>query len=181
MFWHADAFGRVLSARVRETADAGLGSVVRIDAVRCRKAVLRIAEGGQYLMLADPWRVAQLDCDGQDIGAEPFALEIVLDRFPDIEGSLRLAKTFADLYRNRPPPYHLLNGSVDGMRHRDALAALDRRKEGWSYREIAVFLHGEAEVRRCWSDPDQTMKNRVIRNVKRGFRVMNGGYRALLR
>ena len=26
VFWHADAFGRVLSARVREAADAGLGS-----------------------------------------------------------------------------------------------------------------------------------------------------------
>ena len=132
-------------------------------------------------MLADPWHVAQLNCAGQDIGAEPFALEIVLDRFPDIEASLRFAKTFADLYRNRPPPRHLLNGSVEGMRHRDALAAVGRRREGWSYREIAVFLHGEAEVRRRWSDSDQTLKNQPIRSVKRGIRMMTGGYRTLLR
>ena len=101
VFWHADAFGRVLSARVREAADAGLENVVRIDAVRCRKAVLRIGERGQYLMLADPWRVAQLDCAGQDIGAEPFTLEIVLHRFPDIEGSLRLCQ---DLRLSLPQP-----------------------------------------------------------------------------
>ena len=124
--------------------------------MRCRKAVLRIGERGQYLMLADPWRVVQVQCPGVPIAAEPFALEIVLDRFPDIEGSLRLAKTFADLYRNRPPPRNLLNGSVEGMRHRDALAALDRRREGC----------GEAEVRWGWNDPDQTLKNRTIRSVK---------------
>ena len=131
-------------------------------------------------MLADRWRAVQLDCTGHDIGDRPFALETVLDRFPDIEGSLRLAKTFADLYRNRPAPQRLRDGSVEGMRHRDALAALDRRQQRWTYREIAVFLHGEARVRRRWNDPDQTLKNRTIRSVKRGIRMMNGGYRALL-
>ena len=181
MFWHGDVFGRVLSARIRKAADQRLASIVRIDAARCRKAKLRIGKDKQSLLLADRWRAVQLDCTGRYIGAEPFALEIVLDRFPDIEGSLRLAKTLADLYRNRPAPLHLRDGTVEGMRHRDALATLDRRRQGWSYREIAVFLHGEAEVRQRWNDPDQTLKNRTIRSVKRGFRMMNGGYRALLR
>ena len=181
MFWHGDVFGRVLSARIRKAADPRLASLVRIDAARCRKAILRIGEDKQYLQFTDRWRIVQLDCTGQDIGGEPFTLEIVLDRFPDIEGSLQLAKTFADLYRNRPAPRRLRDGSVEGTRHRDALAALDRRRQGWSYREIAVFLHGEAEVRRRWNDPDQTLKNRTIRSVKRGLRMMNGGYRMLLR
>lgn len=66
------------------------------------------------------------------------------------------------------------------MRHRDALAALDRRMEGRSYREIAVFLYGEKVVGDDWNSPDQTMKNRVIRSVKRGVRMMKGGYRTLL-
>ena len=66
------------------------------------------------------------------------------------------------------------------MRHRDALAALDRRMEGRSYREIAAFLYGEEAVGDDWNSPDQTMKNRVIRSVKRGVRMMKGGYRTLL-
>ena len=164
-----------------EGADPGFGSVVRIDAARCRKAILRTAEGEQHLLLADRWRAAQVRCAGTAIGVEPFALELVLQSFPDIEGALRLAKTFADLYRNRPPPQRLRDVSVEGMRHREAIAALDRRRAGRSYREIAVFLHGESEVRRRWNDPDRTLKNKTIRSVKRGFRMMNGGYRSLLK
>ena len=181
MFWHGDVFGRVLSARIRKAADPKSGNLVRIDAASCRKAVLRIGKDKQSLLLADRWRAVQVDCTGHDIGDQPFALEIVLDRFPDVEWSLRLAKTFADLYRNRPAPQRLRDGSVEGTRHRDVLAALDRRRQRWSYREIAVFLHGEVEVRRRWNDPDQTLKNRTIRSVKRGVRMMNGGCRALLR
>ena len=180
MFWHGDVFGRVLSARVREAVDQRLASIVRINAARCRKAILRIGKDKQSLLLADRWRIVQLDCTGHDIGGEPFTLEIVLDRFPDVEGSLRLAKTFADLYRNRPAPQRLRDGSVEGTRHRDALAALDRRRQEWTYREIAVFLHGEVEVRWRWNNPYQTLKNRTIRSVKRGLRMMNGGYRAFL-
>jgi len=52
--------------------------------------------------------------------------------------------------------------------------------DGRSYREIAVFLYGENAVKDDWNSPDQTMKNRVIRSVKRGQRMMNGGYRTLL-
>ena len=66
------------------------------------------------------------------------------------------------------------------MRHRDALAALDLRAQGNSYREIARFLYGEDAVNADWNDPGQTMKNRVIRSVKRGARMSAGGYRALL-
>lgn len=51
---------------------------------------------------------------------------------------------------------------------------------GCSYREIAVFLYGEKAVKEDWNNPNQTMKNRVIRSVKRGQRMMNGGYRTLL-
>ena len=181
MFWHGDVFGRVLSARVRKAVDPKSRNLVRIDAARCRKAVLRIGKDKQSLLLADRWRAVQLDCTGRHIDDEPFALELVLDRFPDVEGSLRLARTLADLYRNRPAPKRLRAGSVEGMRHRDALAALDRRRQEWTYREIAVFLHGEAEVDRRWNDPDRTLKNRTVRSVQRGVRMMSGGYRALLR
>ena len=189
VFWHPDAIAPLLSARVRKAPDPGPENVVRIDTVPCRKAVLRIAGTAQYLVLADAWRAVQMRCEdadtgadiAADIGAEPFALEIVLDRFPDVESTLRLARIVADLWRGRPPPKRLREGSVEGLRHRDAIAALDRGMEGWSYREIAVFLHGEAEVRRRWNEPDRTLKNRVIRSVKRGTRMMEGGYRSLLR
>lgn len=165
---------------MRRAEDPGLGAVVSLNELRCRKTLLKTADGEQHLLLRDGRRVAQLRCLGEDIRTDPFALELVIDRFPDVEGRLRLIRRLADLYRGRCLGGRAGAWTVEAMRHRDALAALDRRIEGASYREIAVFLYGEAAVREDWNSPDRSMKNRVIRSVKRGVRMMEGGYRALL-
>lgn len=70
--------------------------------------------------------------------------------------------------------------NVDTIRHRDALIALDLRSVGRTYREIAVAIYGQSAVATGWNDPSSAMKNRVIRSVKRGYRLMNGGYKSLL-
>ena len=124
--------------------------------------------------------MAQLRCIGEDIRTDPFALEIVIDGFPNVENRQKLIRRLADLYRNRRLGGVRGGWTVEAMRHRDALVALDLRMTGRSYREIALFLYGETAVREDWTNPNQTMKNRVIRSVKRGFRLMNGGYRSLL-
>lgn len=64
---------------------------------------------------------------------------------------------------------------------RDALIALDGKCAGATRREIARVIYGDAAVAAQWSDPSETMKDRVKRSIKRGERLMNGGYRALLR
>ncbi len=124
--------------------------------------------------------MAQVRCIGEDIRVDPFALELVVDQFPDVDSRQRLIRRLADLYRDKRRGGPKGEWTVEAMRHRDALAALDRRMEGYSYRQIAVFLNGEKAVGDDWTSPDQTMKNRVIRSVKRGVRMMTGDYRALL-
>ncbi|WP_181847661.1 DUF2285 domain-containing protein [Thalassospira profundimaris] len=170
----------MIVAYVRDGKDRGFGSVVSLPEIACRKTLLKTADGEQHLLLRDRRRVAQVRCVGQDIRVDPFALELVVDQFPDVESRQRYIRRFADLYRGRRLGGPKSGWTVEAMRHRDALAALDRRMEGYSYRKIAVFLYGEKAVGDDWTSPDQSMKNRVIRSVKRGARMMNGGYRALL-
>lgn len=170
----------MLSAFTRDGEEPAFGSVVALAEVPCRKTLLKTADGEQHLLLRDRRRVAQVRCIGADIRVDPFALELVVDRFPDVESRQRLIRRLADLYRGRRLGGPEGGWMVEAMRHRDALAALDRRREGRSYREIAIFLYGERAVRDDWNSPDQTMKNRVIRSVKRGQRMMLGGYRSLL-
>jgi hypothetical protein len=181
VFWRAEDYLRVVSAYIRNSGDRGFGSVVSLDDIRCRKTLLKAADGEQHIIFHDQQRVAQVRCVGEDIRVEPFALELVVDEFPNVESRQRLTKRFADIYRNRPFGLPKDGWTVESMRDRDALAALDMRLDERSYREIAVFLYGEKAVRDDWIKPDRTMKNRVIRSVKRGFRMMNGGYRTLLR
>lgn len=180
VFWRVEDYQRVLSAYVRQRDAPGFGCVVALGDLRCRKTLLRMPDGTQHLLLRDRKRVVQLQCVGAEIGDDPFALEIVIDRFPDVEHRLQLIKQLADLYRRRRVGDRTGGWTVEAMRHRDALLALDLRRQGRSYREIATVLYGEDAVRQRWSNPDQTMKNRVIRSVKRGLRLSAGDYRALL-
>jgi hypothetical protein len=181
VFWRVEDYLRIISAYVRSSGDPGFGSIVSLGQARCRKSLLKTKDGEQHLLLRDRGRLAQVRCVGADIRVEPFALELVVDEFPNVERRQRLTKRFADIYRNRSFGLPKDGWTAESMRDRDALAALDMRLEERSYRAIAVFLYGEKAVRDDWTNPDRTMKNRVIRSVKRGFRMMNGGYRTLLR
>ena len=61
-----------------------------------------------------------------------------------------------------------------------ALRALDAKAEGCTYRAIAAVLFGAKRVPdRTWKTHD--LRNRTIRLVQRGFALMRGGYRELLR
>ncbi len=70
---------------------------------------------------------------------------------------------------------------VTRIEFRDALIALDGKCAGATRREIASVIYGEPAVSAEWSDPSERMKDRVKRSIKRGLRMMNGGYRKLLR
>lgn len=180
VFWHVENYRRAVSAYVRSREDRPFGGVICLREVRCRKALLKTADGGQHILLQDGGSATHVRCVGEDIRVNPLAIEVVIDRFPDVESQQRSIRRLANLYRNRRVGKRQGGWTVEALRHRDALVALDLRMEGRSYREIALFLHGEAAVREDWTNPHQTMKNRVVRSVKRGLRMMNGGYRALL-
>lgn len=165
---------------MRQDHDPGFGSIVSLAEVGCRKTLLKAADGEQHLLFRDRHRVVQVRCIGSDILARPFGMELVVEEFPEVDPRHRLIRRLADIYRNRAIGGPRGQWSVEATRHRDALAALDLRMSGFSYREIAVFLLGASAVREDWTNPNQSMKNRVIRSVKRGFRLMNGGYRTLL-
>lgn len=132
------------------------------------------------LVLSDAALRVQVRCVGTDIRLEPFALEPVTENFPEIRSSTQLIDVLALLFGAVRPPPHSPIWSVEFTRHRDALIALDLRFAGHSYREIAIAIYGRVAVEADWNDPNLTMKNRLIRSVKRGQVMMNGGYRKLL-
>ncbi|MFK5981012.1 MAG: DUF2285 domain-containing protein [Rhizobiaceae bacterium] len=148
---------------------------------RCCKTLLKTVNGEQYLLLADKRRVAQVKCIGDSINISPFSIEPIIDRFPDVEGTHRLIRNLASLYRNRNFGASNAGWTSEGLRHRNTLAAFDCRSRGYSYREIATFIYGENEAVDAWNNPDQTMKNRIIRSVKRGERMVAGHYKSLLK
>lgn len=180
VFWWPAAFLRVLRAHIRAREDPGFGSLLSLADLPCRSAVLKTVDGAQHLLLRDHGRVTQLLCRGADLRMEPFSLELVVDRFPDVEGRLRLVEAMADIYRQRRSREDPRGWSVEAMRHRDALVAVDLRRQGRPFQGIARFLQGDKFVDEDWTNPNATLKNRTIRSYKRGIRFMGGDYRKLL-
>lgn len=123
----------------------------------------------------------QINCIGIDVRTDPFFIEFVARDFPNVEASHRLIRGAADLYRGKCLPDSDIDWTTEAQRHRDALIAIDVRNRGGKYRDIAVAIHGEKRVAEDWNAPDRTLKNRVIRSFKRGLRMVQDGYRGLLK
>jgi len=144
-------------------------------------------ETGQLRQGPDGWH-AVLHLNGVEhrvwlkeapVVAVTYAVELPLDR--DFEFRADAGRRLWRGLNGRPQgePLHALSAN---RRRRLALAlrALDARMDGATYREIAeVLFPAERISERDWRTHD--LRNRIIRLVRSGFALMQGGYRALLR
>lgn len=119
-----------------------------------------------------------INCPGCRLGCHPPAVVLPLDRLFDIRvaAALRLWRSLAG--RNPgPDPATLSRARRDRLIL--ALRALDGRLAKASYREIADALFGVGEISgRAWKGHD--LRDRTIRLVHYGLKMMEGGYRLLL-
>lgn len=113
------------------------------------------------------------------IVASTYIVEFPLDR--DFEFRADAGRRLWRGLNGRPQgaPLHALSAQ---RRRRVALAlrASDARTDGATYREIAeVLLPAHRIPERDWGTHE--VRNQIIRLVKTGFALVQGGYRALLR
>lgn len=180
VFWRPSAFARVLRAYVRTPTDPGFGSTLSLGDLHCDRIILKTVNGEQHLLLRDQRHVIQVLCRGADLRVDPFSIELVVDNFAQVEGRLRQLKAMANIYRQRRVGGGTGGWTVEATRHRDALIAVDLRRKGWTFQAIARFLYGDHLVDEEWSNPNAALKNRTIRNYRRGMRFIEGDYRKLL-
>ena len=181
VFWHAEDYRRLVCANVRNIADRGFASEFCLGKVRCKKTLLKTISGDQFIILRALRSVVQIHCVGEDIRTDPFAIEVIVDGFPEVESAHKVIRRAADLCRNHPERKASDPWTVEALRHRDALVAFDLKQRGRNYQEVARFLDGEERVDEEWNNPNRTLKNRTIRSVKRGIRMVGGDYRTLLK
>ena len=71
--------------------------------------------------------------------------------------------------------------TMTAMEKRDALIALDAHYNAASHRDVALMIYGSAKVDAEWVADGCELKDYVRRCRTRGVRLMQGGYRRLLR
>lgn len=148
-------------------------------------------------LLHQPWPAAVL----QQGGREELTMDISqgLHRLSIVEGTVlagpvrltylleapRLSHRLAALHRwNRRPAAHSMQNLAPSpdrlLRRRRLVVALDAMAEGFSLREIAMRLFGEADTARDWNHPSDFLKSRTRRLVTQARALVEGGYRELL-
>jgi Uncharacterized conserved protein (DUF2285) len=78
------------------------------------------------------------------------------------------------------PPRHVVT-SVRRNLLRNALIALDGRRVGASYRDMAAVAFGDARAKAAWNSPSRAMKDQMIRAHDKGVELASGGYRRFFR
>jgi hypothetical protein len=170
----------MLSAYVSRDETPGFNSPISLRVLTCRKSILVLASGEQYLLLHDGRRVVQVRCLGDDLTRDPLAIALLADEFPNVERKIRILRRFAELYRATKPGRAMSGWTPPALRLRNALIALDGSMAGATYREIAEAIYGPTFVAERWGRGQRNLKDQLIRAVRRGRHLMSGGYAELL-
>ncbi|MDC0714804.1 DUF2285 domain-containing protein [Stigmatella sp. ncwal1] len=173
VFWASGALPR-LNARI-QTGPASMRGFW-LDRLQCQKSLLLGPEGGTLMFTGNGETVA-LECEGEvEALLSPGAAFVLWVPGPqDLEGAISALDDFRTLLG--PGMQEPLPRSKQLQSY---LIALDAERAGASYRDIAILLYGEAAAAKHWRDPARHMKDAVRYAVRRGWALMEGGYRRLL-
>ena len=141
--------------------------------------MLTTPDGRRHLLLKRGSRSVQICLLGGTVSQRVHLLADAIIRPDRLRASLRAIEEFNCLLREMPGP---LGNRADGKHSRltQILRAIDGRRAGGSYRDIATVLFGAKRVREDWKDGEH-LKNHVRRLVHRGEMFVDGGYRRFLR
>ena len=134
--------------------------------------------GRQHILLRARATVLQLVVIGEDVTTGPVNLIFEAGSENARRFSLQLSAysriTSGKKRSSGAPPVWTL----PVLKLRNALIALDGHAAGASLREIATAIHGRAAVDDGW---ETGLKDRTRRDLRRGLRLSESGYRELLR
>jgi hypothetical protein len=177
VFWAPEVLPTVVP--VRPALLVGSHSRVNLNLSDLNKGQLRQGPDGWHAVLYLQGVEHRIWLKDAPVAGVAYAIELPFDR--DFEFRADAGRRLWRALNGRPQgaPLHAL--SVHRRRRLAlALRALDARMDGGTYREIAQVLFGSVRIsERDWRTHD--LRNSTIRLVQRGFALMRGGYRALLR
>ena len=140
--------------------------------------ILLDAAGRQHVLLRAAEGTLQLAISVAPSPVAPISLSLLIHSSADIPRNARLLTKLHNLLSAPASSAIAPRWSAHSKRLRDALIAIDGRRAGATFREIAAVIYGRDRVERDW--PGAGLKVRVRRDFQRGLALCNGGYRDLL-
>ena len=180
LFWSPHLFPRKVEVHVTNRMPGEVDEIYDETVRACRIKHLTDWEGAEHLRIRGLNCSIQVRCHGRSLlSKDPVRMAFDIRGVTDIEEKFRILKKARAIYgddSDRPPAF-----SAEAQRLRDGVIALDARMAGLSLAETAEILFGAERVREEWSNGGRWMKDRVRSHIDRATRIMQGGYRAMLR
>ncbi len=185
IFWTEAANHRVATVDVRavkpslrDRCGEGLFNLSRLT---CPRSLFIDHDGTQHLRIVYCNRTIQLRCEGDSLLSGDVDLRFMLRFFGPVDArikTLRRLKMVYDGFLPEQPTGPHWTSTALGLR--DALIALDVHLLGGSHRDAAMVIYGEKEGHERYSEPDESVRNRMRRLRKKGLALMQGGYLDLM-
>ena len=143
--------------------------------------VLRSPDGHEHLFLSDGAHHLQIEVTAGTLLDGPVRFHYELSGFKHIEAKTLTLRRLILLRRLGRFPRGLYPPERRARRWAMALRAHDAAGAGATHREIAAALFGEKVVKEDWCSRSDYLRLRVQRLVRTADKLVNGGYRDLLR
>lgn len=151
----------------------------RADALPKPTSIHVDAAGRQHVVIKSGSRRMTLTIGGAAVAVAPARLTFEMTSLAGLFAGQRNVALLQELLED--PADSLSAWTATGLEKRDALIALDAHCYGASHREVAVMIFGLDKVEAEWVADGCDLKDYVRRCRSRGVRLMQGGYRRLLR
>ena len=168
------------------TAEADLGGTIRERDFDVGKLPYLVhvhfsADGSQHVVLKSPTNHVTLIVTGPLITLQPVRLKFATTGFAGLEDHLKCLGALAHIVLGRARALRPDRpGETDRIELRNAIIALDGDHACASRRDIATVIYGASRVADEWGDRDAPLRHRIKRDIARGRRLRDGGYRQLL-
>lgn len=143
--------------------------------------VLRCPDGQEHLLLSDGLRHLQLEVTAGSLLDGPVCFHYELSGIKHVEAKTLTLRRLLLLHRLGRFPRGLYPPERRARRWAMALRAHDAVGAGASHRKIAAALFGEKVVKEDWCGRSDYLRLRVQRLLRMADKLVNGGYRDLLR
>lgn len=164
----------------RQAPNENFQTYMQLDELDCDKHMLVINDGSQYLSIRQKHASFQMQCEGHDPMGQSNHFCINMNIMDGVEQKTAKFQQLMRLFNKTKDP---ISTPLPGQKlklFKESLQAVYASLENITYREIAIIYFGESRILREWSDGSRTLEDYVRFRVKKGLKLMNGGYKDLL-
>jgi hypothetical protein len=179
VFWRSDISLSLVTISMVAKPSKPASLLTQLDMDMVRRESVQTGDGNYHYLFKGGFQDFQIILlNGSDTLADSdITFHFCADR--PIDKQLLAVKSFLGFFSDGTIDLAGAHPSSTKLQRCRQLVALDASLAGASYRDIAVLLYGETTVSANWQSGH--LKDRVRYAVREGRRLMNGGYRELLK